>query len=294
MKVGLAPLLLAAVLAAGCGSATAGPANDGEPAGVLQAAPPIEAVDEPADSIALISLEPDAHGDAARTETICSVVYAEDEPVAEPEPLPEAGETTSSSCDELSAEEKARFEELEREFRKRVEPAPGSEPRTIAKLRLSGERVLKLAAWRSTSGLLCFAEAVSEPDGGGGTGPGGPCLGEDDVACTAALCLESSGHGPPMQWNLAGVVSSDGEELRITNSSGMVRRYPLSGPVVPGFPEYRVFMLGLGRDDYVKLELLRAGVVVAEQELPPWVVQLRKCQPDKPGDPLEECAGSAK
>jgi hypothetical protein len=284
-----APLIViaAAVVAAGCGAVAAEPPRDGgEPAGTLEPAPRIEAVDEPPSLpwIEWVATRGDVSGEGAG----CSVAYyaSDDAPVEAP--------AEPKSCDELSSEERAEFEAHDKQFRALVEPAQGSEPRTIAKLDLAGDRVLSLDGWRSKSGRLCLAEWFSRPDGGGGSGPGGPCLGENDPSCTASLCLGHGGHGVPILWTLAGVIASKGERLRLTLRSGTTKTYPLTGPLAPGFPEYRVFLLELGREQLLKVELLRAGVVVAQDEVPAELADFRDCLANAAPDAMQECVGSAK
>jgi hypothetical protein len=286
VKLGVLVIVIAAaLLAAGCGAVAEEPHDGGEPAGTLEPPPRIEAVDEAPTPHWIDGV--DAGGEVLGEGTVCSVGYFSDDATVEDDVPPK-------ECGELSPEERAELDRQEREFRELVEPARDSEPRTIAKLDLVEDRVLSLVGWRAKSGRLCLAEWLSRPDGGGGSGPGGPCLGEDDPSCTASLCLGYGGYGAPVLWTLAGVVSSKGEELRVTFRSGTAKRYPLTGPLVRGFPEYRVFLLELGREQHAKLELLRAGVVVAEDEFPAELADLRDCLADEASDRMQECMDSAK
>ncbi len=59
----------------------------------------------------------------------------------------------------------------------------------------------------------------------------------------------------------------------MTLDDGQVVTYELSGPLVPGFREYRVFMLDLGRDLSTRLELLHGTKVIAEEKQPRDVIE---------------------
>ena len=67
---------------------------------------------------------------------------------------------------------------------------------------------------------------------------------------------------------VSGLVASEADDLRITLDDGQVEDVALTGPVVPGFPKYRVLMLGLGGAQYRRLELRREGKVIAEENVP--------------------------
>ena len=88
-------------------------------------------------------------------------------------------------------------------------------------------------------------------------------------ACSDQLCLDSSdqGDGITPHYVLAGVVDGRGEQLDVTDASGATRAYPLRGPLVPE-TNLRVFMVDLGANDWRRLELRRAGQVLASQEMP--------------------------
>ena len=167
-----------------------------------------------------------------------------------------------------------------------VTPAKGSEARAIARLRLSDRepsaRAL-LIAWRSQAGALCLASEEETADGGTGSGPHGPCVPEPH--CTK-ICLTSHRAGPEAkratcssEWSLP-----KADLLRMTLDDGRVVTYELSGPLVPGFREYRVFMLDLGRDLSTRLELLHGTKVIAEEKQPRDVIRSMRCLEEYPLD----------
>ena len=63
----------------------------------------------------------------------------------------------------------------------------------------------------------------------------------------------------------------------MTLDGGRVITYTLSGPLVPGFPDYRVFMLDLGRGLYERLELLHGDKVIAEEKKSPGEIESMRC-----------------
>lgn len=200
------------------------------------------------------------------------------------------------SC-EPTPEEAREFQETIQEHRESVKPAPGVAPRAIARLRLDrpGGATALLIAWRAQSGKLCLANEIREPDGGGGSGPTGPCT-VDHPTCSD-LCLNQSGGaiGRELAFEMSGVVAAHADELRIVFEDGKAARYPLVGPLVPAFPDSRVFMLDLGQNLYEKIELLAGDKVMASETVPRWELCLRKSLPasDQGGaDALvERCGG---
>jgi hypothetical protein len=151
----------------------------------------------------------------------------------------------------------ARFRAEERERRAAMRPAPDSEPRAIA--RLGGVRLI---AWRARSGARCtLADGGDGPQGGWTAYPPlvpfGPRCETDECA---EICL---GLGAGL--TLAGLVSSRGDALRITFADAGARAYALTGPLVPGQKDRRVFMLELPDDASLhRVELLRDGKTIAE------------------------------
>lgn len=169
-------------------------------------------------------------------------------------------------------------------------PAKGAEPRAIARLPLSApgsKSYARLVAWRNGSGRLCvqteLEEEASSPDGP--CIPGNPC---------GKLCVElsQSGEGNETVYVSSGVVSSEADTLRITLDDGRVIDYRLTGPKVPGFDEYRIFMLELGRALDQRLELLRDGKTIAEEKRSPAEIMGMRCEEDfPPALPTQESQG---
>ena len=155
------------------------------------------------------------------------------------------------------------------ELAQAIRPAKDSEPRKIARLRLTARGPKSqafLIAWRNRADKLCLADIVGDGGGGGG-GPFGPCVPEGFGRCDAiCLTIKGSGQKPGVERRLhtiIGVVASKADALRITFDDGEVITYELAGPVVAGFPEHRVFMLDLGRGLVARLELLAKEKVIA-------------------------------
>jgi hypothetical protein len=98
---------------------------------------------------------------------------------------------------------------------------------------------------------------------------------------------------------LSGVVASEADRLRMTLDDGRVVEYGLTGPIVPGFPEYRVFMLDLGSDLDQRLELVRDDKRIAEEKRSPVEIRMMRCEEDSPPvlpsqdqgrkSPLDQC-----
>jgi hypothetical protein len=163
-----------------------------------------------------------------------------------------------------------------------TEPAEGTKPRAIALLRLTARGPndrARLVAWRSRSGKLCTGTEIHEGDTGTDQGPSGPCV----PARCSKLCLDlmASGPGTTTRYLLSGVVNSKADELRAEFADGRIVPYGLTGPLVPGFPGYRVFMLDLGTDLYRRLELRLSDKDLAEETLSSAQIELI-CQDQVP------------
>jgi hypothetical protein len=269
-----------------CGSRTSEHSADDSQAASLPS-PPIEAIDEPSESWSGLEVDPDvatvktswsmcfddegttSGGDCGASATVC---------------FDDEGTTSGGGCDSPEAVEK--LQRQKEEFLRAVTPAKGSEAHAIARLRLldrePSSRAL-LVAWRSQAGALCLASAEETADGGTGSGPQGPCVPEPH--CTK-ICLDLSqgGTGSKTRYVLVGVVASEADLLRMTLDDGRVVTYELSGPLVPGFREYRVFMLDLGRDLSTRLELLHGTTVIAEEKQPRDVIRSMRCFEEYPLD----------
>jgi len=126
------------------------------------------------------------------------------------------------------------------EFAQAIRPAKDSEPRKIARLRLTARGPKSqafLIAWRNRADKLCLADSVVTEGRGGGGGPFGPCVPAGYGRCDA-ICLSLKGTGGEQKWlyTIVGVVASKADALRITFDDGEVITYELAGPVVAGFP----------------------------------------------------------
>ena len=286
MKPARALIVICGVLAlSACGSATSEPSADNPRAASLPS-PAIEAIDEPSESWSGLEVDPDVakittswslcfddngttsgESDCSSSATVC---------------LDDKGTTSGGECDAPATAERAQREA--EEFFRAVTPTKGSEARAIARLPLPDRGPSShadLIVWRNEAGALCLASEEETADGGGGGGPRGPCVPEP--RCTK-ICLDISGTGTgsTTRYVLAGVVASDGDLLRLTLDDGRVVTYELSGPLVPGFREYRVFMLDLGRDLSTRLELLKGTKVIAEQKQPDYAIRGMRCSEKYP------------
>jgi len=257
-------VLLCSILAApACGSTTsASPADNGKPT----PAPPIEAIDEPA---------PDAG--------VGFQMSFGDEDSSDLYLCGQRGASGPEEC-KPTADQVERAQRMAAELEQAVKPATGTEPRAIALLPLSrrGPNArARIVTWRSQSDELCIETDVEEGNGGSGDGPWGPCVPSShcDRLC---LSLSALGDGRSQRYLLGGVVSSEGDSLRLTLDGGRVVAYELTGPKVPGFPEYRVFMLDLGRDLDQQQELLRDGKTLAEERRSPEEMRMLRCEEDFP------------
>ncbi len=297
----------AAFLLAGCGPST--PERAGAP--VVPDAPPpaIAAVNEaPPEDVAWF-LQSEFGLDAAPGDSAASgqgfVVCNETIPSgSELSPPPDV---SGNSCPQPTAEEQARWTAAEQQYEQLIRPAPGSEPRVIARLPLdrSGDDLL-FTAWKNGSGETCWQTDESGPDGGGGSGVSGPCEQQAEVGAFAGMaatrgmyatacdviCLGSDSRGDGNgadSYVLTGTVPRDAEALRVTMAGGTTATYPLVGPRVLDTAR-NVFMLDLGAHDWRKLELIRGGAVTATVEMPAFITAYEECgqkvgpPPDPPAD----------
>jgi hypothetical protein len=235
-------LVCSALALSACGSTkSAQPADGGQEATLPS--PPIEAIDEPAPSVWPVDAS-----DAAMT-TTWTICYQDEATDHDCSPTPE-------------------HEELLRriEGKKRTRsPLTSSEASVIARLRLQQRGAnarLRLIAWKSKFGKLCLAHDETDQNGGSGAGPFGPCV--PGKRC-GAICLAFS-PGESGLNTIAGVVSAKGDSIRITFDGGRVATYRLDGPLVRGFPAYRIFMLDLGRGFDTRLALFAGETLIAQEK----------------------------
>jgi hypothetical protein len=235
-------IVVCSVLAlSACGSAKSVQPADDAPVAVLPS-PRIEAIDEPADTW---WLDEPSDGDSASA-SMC---------LGDCSPTPK-----------LKEQLRRERQDIERA----TTPAKGSEPRAVARLRLEqggSNAQIRLIAWKNQSGEICLADDETDENGDGGSGPFGPCVPGGDCG-EICLGLSGSSGGAGTEWRntLAGVLPAKADLLRITFDGGREASYKLDGPLVPGFPEYRVFMLDLGSGIETRLELLDGGKVIAEEK----------------------------
>jgi hypothetical protein len=283
--LGSSALLTVALLVAACGAEE----NErADPAGSLEPAPQIEAIDEPAPPGSPFLDSPSQGESAYSSGYICAGVYDSQECKPTPEQI-------------------AEMEKMVGLFRKAVTPAEDSKPRAFARLRITPRgpaTTATLIAWRARSGKLCTSLALRDHVS---HGPSGPCVPETQWrnACDA-LCLDRSGEGVggELRYLLTGTVTARADELRITFLDGRTVRYSLVGPLVPEFPEYRAFMLDLGSQMYRRLELLKEGEVLERSDVPQNQIRFDKCArrfpipppgaenepvPTQPNPQLKEC-----
>jgi hypothetical protein len=244
-------VLVAAGLLSGCGSQASAPAE--EPA--LEPPPPIEAIDEPAptrsdaDFELYLAIPHECEknpNECTKGESGCFRVSNR----------PGEEESWSGEC---TPEEIERIEELVRAEAKAHEPARDSEPRVVARLQLDGLESVDLIAWRTQEGKLCFL-AELDPDLGT-SGPIGPC--EPQAGCPEICLAELDNVG----LTYAGTVSPKADEILFLLDDQRTRRFPLAGPLVPGFDQ-RIFMVHLGEKRLRRIELFREGERVAEYVRP--------------------------
>ena len=287
MKLARALIVVCGVLAlSACGSATS-ELSAGHPAAGSMPSPAIEAIDEPAESWSGLAVDPDV----ATIKTSWSLCFEDKKTTSgdggycgssETVCLDDKQTTSDGECEAPATADKAQREA--EEYFRAVTPAKGSEARAIARLRLPDRGPSShalLIAWRNEAGALCLADEEETGDSGSGSGPRGPCVPEPH--CTK-ICLDLSqgGAGRNTRYVLTGVVASEGDLLRMTLDDGRVVTYELSGPLVPGFREYRVFMLDLGRDLSTQLDLLKGSTVIAEEKQPREVIRIMRCAEQYP------------
>lgn len=164
-----------------------------------------------------------------------------------------------------------------------MRPAAGSPPRVVARLPLADGGDAVLVAWLNNDGVVCTDTEVQVRQGSGGGGPGSSCvpaeLGASPLVHCAQICLTANGSGSDLaheRWVLTGTVAADTDALDVTTADGTTAEYPLTGPVVDG-GDRRVFMLELGKTDWRKLMLLRAGEIVDQTALPAFAVANEEC-----------------
>lgn len=249
MRLGRVVALLGClVVCTSCGAASSQDAAEGT---LSVPAPPIEAIDEPVGAEVARIWATDDDGSYMHSYLCLGDDTTEPEEPCEP-----------------SSEEIEELRRMREEIEEALRPAETSEPRKIARLRLTDRGPKSQAfviAWRNRADKLCLADSGEDEDGGGGAGGAfGPCVPREPCS---DICLIGSGTGSGLSslYSTSGVVKSEADALRITFDDGRVVTYELSGPVVPGFPAYRVFMLDLGRRLDTRVELLAKEKVIAEE-----------------------------
>jgi len=166
---------------------------------------------------------------------------------------------------------------------------PESPPRAIAELRLPARTpsgTARLNAWHNHSGQLCLETQVDAAN----SAPFGPCLPGRPCAKICVQLLQTKTGGEAL-YLLGGVVASGNDSLRVTTEDGHVATYGVTGPVVPGFSDYRVFMLDLGRNLYRRLELLAGDHVVATETLSAAQIGALRCNENPPVLPSQDAHG---
>lgn len=267
-------VLLSCLVATSCGAASSREAAEDT---VAVHAPPIEAINEPAtDEVDYLWSKPDDSGTGHTSDAQATVRIGTSWSLCfDDEPDEEADEPCEPSPEDIE-----KLRRSNEEFEQAIRPGKGSEARRIARLRLTSRRPKSqvfLIAWRNRGDKLCLADSEEDEEGGGsGGGVSGPCVPESHCG---DICLSLSGTGSGQQslYTTSGVVASKADALRITFDDGQVVTYELTGPLVPGFPEYRVFMLDLGRGIEARLELLQKDGVIAEENRSRAEVEAMRC-----------------
>jgi len=291
---GLLSLGIAAVVVSGCGAAARGPGHAAGPAPIYAdaAAPPVVAVDEapPALVAGFLRAELDSYtvsgvdtaGAGAGQTCITSWAWGTPSAPTSTSPAP----SSPMSCSPATPAQFAQMQVQQEQWRQAIAPAAGSEPRTIAKLPLTGGGTAWLTGWTTASGALCWEETAERADGGGGGGgPHGPCADGAGGATAGAppcdaFCLSSSGSGDghgSTTYVLSGTVPADAEAIRVTLAGGAAPTYPLTGPAFLAATDRRVFMLELGTHDWRTLELIRDGAVAQTMRMPASEAAFEEC-----------------
>jgi hypothetical protein len=211
---------------------------------------------------------------------------------------PGATSTVGSTCPQPSAEEIAKMQAQLEQYVAAIRPAPGTDPQVTAKLELGQDEELLFTTWTASSGAACWAvNQVGSDEGGGESGPTGPCavaasrvaFPRKDAASCAALCLQSMSldHG----FALEGTVPADAEALRVTTADGSTATYPLVGPRLSD-AGLRVFMVDLGAHDWRKAELIRNGAVSATASMPPTQAAYEDCAAQLAPPPTPEATNA--
>jgi hypothetical protein len=259
--LGTAALLSSLVALSACGMAEE---ERSQPAGTLEPAPPIEAIDEPAPHWPPVA--PDEEGWSTgylaimSQETQNELLCPED---------PDECKPTAEQVAALHKKAEQQYEDMR--------PAEGTKPRAIARL-ASTERPTRLIAWRTVNGELCMQVEVGNAETSGTYGPFGPCAPFEpcDRMCLNRMSM-AVGDGQDIVSLLGGSVAANGDELRVVFEGGTSARYPLTGPLVPGFDDTRVFLLDLGERLYQRLELLDDDEVIASTDIPRREIEAQKC-----------------
>lgn len=232
-----------AILVAGCGSARepAAPAAEGPP-DVLQAAPPIVAVDEPVAAVEL------PRGGSRKSVEVCW------------------DKTGPLDCATLPEADRQRREEV-RQRGKDGLPAAEPDARIVALLRRAGAADVAFVVYRSAGRGLCW-NVVSH------TGQDPAVVFCEGDAGSAALSIRASsgwseGEPSPAPVVVSGTVAADADSLRLRFGSGPAFIYPLAGPLVPGLPKQRVVIVANADGRWpAGADLLRGGDVIASESYP--------------------------
>jgi hypothetical protein len=279
--------LVAVLVLAGCGTMTSRSSAPAGPVAPLAEAPPIQALDKapPKEVQRMLDHEfaplPADFGQrgASSSGTGQVLLFSSGVDSWTAGGVPTSTTSTTTLTPARIAAFRAEFDAR----RAAIEPAPGSAPRLVARLPLTGGGNALFVAWHNRDALLCIETQIADArGGGGGGGPTGPCVGtgqgQSEPHC-AALCLASDGAGSDMAhetWVLSGTVAADADALDVTTADGTTAEYPLTGPVLGG-GDRRVFMLELGKVDWRKLTLLRGGQVVDEAAMPAFSAASEDC-----------------
>ena len=151
---------------------------------IVFGAPPIRAVDRPADDVAAWWDDLADGGGQLDKSQVEMCFFSSDSTTTVPD-------SSGDDCPKPTPAELAQSKAEERAYDDAIRPAPGTAPRTIAELPLEGGGHLELAAWSNAHGKLCFETDAFDADGnGGGGGPLGPCDPESPD-CTP-LCFDKT------------------------------------------------------------------------------------------------------